>query len=61
MAEGDEMTPTFSPPSLSRGSTWTVRPREEASQAGPSQARTRTRLNDRVLRGSLLSISALQH
>ncbi|TNN58825.1 hypothetical protein EYF80_030974 [Liparis tanakae] len=30
-----------------KGSTWTVRPREEASQAGPPRTRTRTRVRTR--------------
>ena len=53
---GTETSPTVFPPSLSRGTTWIVIPREEASQAGPNSSRVRP--CNRVLSLDLCSISS---
>lgn len=51
-----EKLPTVFPPSLSRGTTWTVSPREAASLAGLNK--NRVRLCNRILHLRLCSISA---
>ena len=53
-----ESVPTVFPPSLSRGTAWTVIPREEASQAGPDRSSVRPCTRTQSLH--LRSISAAQ-
>ncbi len=53
---GEKMLLTVFPSSLSRGSTWTVIPRDDASHAGPN--RNRIRPCSKMLSLNLCSISA---